>query len=86
MFSGLVTVSGMGSTTAREMSLRFLNRSFFLKFLHCRDILRFFTSVTFHPQGSVSVVVPDQMHWRGNADFPKVRLKLLGLLQMFNHF
>ena len=26
----------------------------------------------FTPQGSLSLVVPDQMHWRGDADFPKV--------------
>ena len=91
MFSGPVTVNGMGSTTAREMSLRFLNRSFvFLVSPSC-------TAAIFHDsllrllstsQGSVSMVVPDQMHWRGDADFPKVRLKLLGsrFLTILNHF
>ena len=76
MFSGPVTVNGTGSTTAREMSLRFFCLfSFFhcTAALFCDSLLRLLSTL----QGSVSVVVPDQMHWRGDADFPKVT-KLLG--------
>ena len=36
--------------------------------LFCDSLLRLLSTL----QGSVSVVVPDQMHWRGDADFPKV--------------
>ena len=80
MFSGPVTVNGTGSTTAREMSLRFLNRSFvFLVSPSCTAVIFCDSLLWLHStlQGSVSMVVPDQMHWRGDADFPKVT-KLLG--------
>ena len=45
---------------------------------HCLLFLPFFLNdgfpkfLLFTPQGSLSLVVPDQMHWRGYADFPKV--------------
>ena len=71
MFLGLVTVSGMGSTTARETSLRFLNKYFLFSFsvshlglAQVNDILSSFTLVNFVvlppiSKGSLSLVVPD---------------------------
>ena len=70
-------MSGMESTTARGTSLRFsilVNTWVYSthEVIFCDSSLQV-KFLLFTPQGSLSLVVPDQMHWRGDADFPKVK-------------
>ena len=80
MFSVLVIVNGMVNTIARAMSLRW---TFLLIFLFSQKLSwNLLRNILTEPkiqkssQGPLSLVVPDQVHGRGDEGFPKVADKL----------